>query len=211
MLPVAVIGPLLEAIRARTRAASVCFYRFELETGSAHLTGWTGREPDSGPAEIRGPVLVDHFRRQSPIVVHQAAWTDPRFAIFPETVHRRLEGLISIPLLHDGVTVGLLNIGRAEPRSLPAGDLAALFALSLPMGALLAAGTEYARLSQQLADRKLLDRAKGLLQARLAWTEEQAYLHLRRTSRRRRVKIREVAQEIVAARTNEHWEVRRAS
>lgn len=211
MLPIAVIGPLLEAIRKRTRAAGVYFYRFDLETGSAHLTGGAGPEPDSGPAEIRGSALIDHFRRQSPIVVHQAAWTDQRFAIFAETVHRRLEGLISIPLIHDKATVGLLNIGRAEPLSLPAGEVAALFALSLPMGALLAAGSEYDRLAQELSDRKLVDRAKGLLQTRLAWTEEQAYLHLRSTSRRRRVKIRDVAQEILAAGPTGPLEVSRAS
>lgn len=211
MLPIAVIGPLLEAIRTRTRAAGVYFYRFDPETGSAHLTGSAGAAPNSGPAEIRGPALNDHLRRKSPIVLHQAAWTDPRFAIFSETVHWRLEGLISIPLIHNDVTVGLLNIGRAEPASLPAGEVAALFGLSLPMGALLIAGSEYARLSEQLADRKLLDRAKGVLQARLAWTEEQAYLHLRRISRRRRVKIREVAQEVLATGTTESWEAHRAS
>ena len=57
--------------------------------------------------------------------------------------------------------------------------------------------TEVEALSRKLADRKLLDRAKGLLQASHQWTEEEAYLHLRRTSRQRRTPMRDVAREII--------------
>ena len=53
------------------------------------------------------------------------------------------------------------------------------------------------RLSRKLADRKLFDRAKGLLQAGNQWTEEQAYLHLRRTSQQRRTPMRDIAREII--------------
>ena len=52
-------------------------------------------------------------------------------------------------------------------------------------------------LSRKLADRKLFDRAKGLLQVSYQWTEEQAYLHLRRTSRQRRTPMRDIAREII--------------
>ena len=54
-----------------------------------------------------------------------------------------------------------------------------------------------ADLNRRLADRKLLERAKGLLQTRFRWTEEQAYLHLRNISRRRRTPMREIAQEVI--------------
>jgi AmiR/NasT family two-component response regulator len=65
------------------------------------------------------------------------------------------------------------------------------------VGALLEANANSARLAQRLADRKLYDRAKGLLQAIHAWTEEEAYQHLRRTSRRRRIAMREIALEVI--------------
>ena len=76
--------------------------------------------------------------------------------------------------------------------------------ISLPLGALLADSTarvklesEVEALSRKLADRKLLDRAKGLLQASFQWTEEEAYLHLRRTSRQRRTPMRDIAREVI--------------
>lgn len=196
MLQPAVVGPLLEAIQNRTGAAGVYFYQFDLQSGSAVLAGWAGA-PSPGTAEPIALAADGQLTRQSPIVLHRDAWRDPRFRDFPEIRERRLEGVVSIPLVHDGATVGLLNIGREEPASLPAAELATLFGLSLPMGALLVAGIEYSKVSEQLADRKILERAKGILQARLAWTEEQAYLHLRRTSRRRRIAMRVIAREVI--------------
>lgn len=194
MLQPAVVGPLLDGIRNRTGAAGVFFYRFDIPNGLAYLAGWSGAEPRSAATPIDADL---HLHRESPIVLHRAAFTDRRFAVFPEVASRRIEGVISVPLIHDEIPVGLLNIYRAEPVSVHAADLAAIVGLSLPMGALIAAGAEYARVSEQLADRKILERAKGILQASLAWTEEQAYLHLRRTSRRRRIAMRELAREVV--------------
>ncbi|HEX7960875.1 MAG TPA: ANTAR domain-containing protein, partial [Terriglobales bacterium] len=51
----------------------------------------------------------------------------------------------------------------------------------------------------QLETRKLVERAKGILQRRYELTEEQAYLRLRDESRRTRRPVRELAQVIVAA------------
>jgi hypothetical protein len=209
LLP-AVINPLLEAIRHRSGATGVYFYRFDRDTRNAHLVGWAGA-PCPGAIDPAGIPVAGHLDRESPIVLHHDAWRDPRFTDFPEIRGRRLEGVVSIPLIHDGAAVGILNIGRERAASTPAGDLAALLGLSLPMGALLAAGAEYAHIAGQLADRKILERAKGILQARLAWTEEQAYLHLRRASRNRRTAMRVIAREVVEGAQALPWEARRAS
>jgi hypothetical protein len=188
----------------------VYFYRFDIEHQTAFLEGWAGIQPAPIAGEVRGPAIIGSLQRDTPIVIHESAWADERFAAFSEIVDRRLEGVVSVPLLHDGATLGRLNIGRAKPASMPASDLAALLGLSLPMGALLAARNEFARLSQELADRKILDRAKGILQHRMAWTEEEAYTQLRRASRQRRTKIREIAREIIESGVPRHWEARRA-
>ena len=56
-----------------------------------------------------------------------------------------------------------------------------------------------ADMQDQLETRKLVERAKGILQRRYELTEEQAYLRLRDESRRTRRPVRELAQVIVAA------------
>ena len=50
---------------------------------------------------------------------------------------------------------------------------------------------------RQLADRKLVDRAKGVLMARSGLTEEQAYQKLRSMAMNRNLKLGEVAQRIL--------------
>jgi AmiR/NasT family two-component response regulator len=58
---------------------------------------------------------------------------------------------------------------------------------------------ELQKAAQLLADRKLLDRAKGLLQETLGWSEEEAYLHIRRLSRQHRTPMRQIARQVIQA------------
>ena len=57
--------------------------------------------------------------------------------------------------------------------------------------------SEVAKLTGQLEIRKLLARAKGILQRDLGLTEEQAYLKLQQESRRRRIPMKQVAEAVV--------------
>jgi signal transduction protein with GAF and PtsI domain len=145
-----------------------------------------------------------HSGRGAPIVLHENAWASPAFEAFPEFRAHRFEGVISIPLLDSRETTGLLNICRSRREGLKPREFSFLLSLSVPIAGLLAASQarlglaiEVEKLSQQLSDRKLLDRAKGLLQARFDWTEEQAYFCIRNLSRRKRIPMRDVAQEIL--------------
>ena len=72
------------------------------------------------------------------------------------------------------------------------------------VGSLAGAEIELARLetlnsglSQQLETRKLVERAKGILQRDLGLTEEQAYLSIQRQSRQKRRTMKEIAEAIV--------------
>jgi AmiR/NasT family two-component response regulator len=103
----------------------------------------------------------------------------------------------------------MANFCRTEGASFRARELAFLVGLSAPLAALLTASTlreELERTAQQLADRKLLDRAKGLLQESLGWTEEESYLQIRRLSRQQRTPMREIARQVIDA-GRQSWEV----
>jgi response regulator NasT len=58
---------------------------------------------------------------------------------------------------------------------------------------------ELARTKSALEDRKIIDRAKGLLMKLKGLTEEEAYVLLRSTAMREKKKIGEIAQSIVTA------------
>jgi uroporphyrinogen-III synthase len=53
------------------------------------------------------------------------------------------------------------------------------------------------QLSEELEARKIVERAKGILQRELQVSEEEAYLTLRRQSRKVRKTMKEVAQTII--------------
>lgn len=59
---------------------------------------------------------------------------------------------------------------------------------------------EVQRARQSLAERKLIDRAKGLLMDSLHLTEEQAFARLQRAARNRNARLPEVAREVIEQR-----------
>jgi hypothetical protein len=63
---------------------------------------------------------------------------------------------------------------------------------------------ELRTVASRLAGRKLVERAKGVLQIDQGFTEERAYEYLRRLSRQRRITLAELAEEVVRERGGRH-------
>ena len=136
------------------------------------------------------------------------AWEDPRFKVFAALEEDTFEALLSAPLVAEGRVVGVINIHHRAPRRHTAEEIAFITFLGQQIGGALerarlreqnARLREEARLiQQQLETRKLVERAKGILQKRLKLSEEDAYLRLRNESRRQRRSMRELAEIIIA-------------
>jgi GAF domain-containing protein len=201
------IHPLLELGIAQTSSQGAYLYRLDHDPDGLELIAWSGRavsDIENFDVELRRQAAGWHRENLTAVLLDRDAWTDWRFERFPEFLRNRFQATASIPLLDQGQMVGIVNICRAAASSWHPREAAFLRSLSLPLGALLAHTTarvklenEVEELSRKLADRKLLERAKGLLQASYQWTEEQAYLHIRLTSRQRRTPMRDIAQEII--------------
>ena len=58
---------------------------------------------------------------------------------------------------------------------------------------------ENSQLERRLAERKIIERAKGILQVQFTWTEEEAYYHIRRTSRQQRTPMVTIARRIIGS------------
>jgi len=135
------------------------------------------------------------------IAVPQNAWTDPRVKLFFNSpVEDRFEGFLAIPMASGGRLVGTINLIDRAGQAPDEGAVAFIATL----GALAGAEIERVRLAgenTQLADRlearKIVERAKGILQRNLNMSEEDAYLTLQRESRQRRKSMKEVAEAIV--------------
>lgn len=154
--------------------------RLKLRVGQG-ITGWV--------AEHREPVAVS-----------REAFKDPRFQRFNELPEDRYEAFLSVPLFSRGRLVGVMNLQHREPRVYSPRDIRLLSTV----GSLAGAEIELARLEtqnsdlyQQLETRKIVERAKGILQRDLGLTEEQAYLSIQRQSRQKRKTMKEIAEAIV--------------
>jgi GAF domain-containing protein len=200
------IVPLLEATLGQTHAQGVYVYRFDEGEVVARLAAWVGQSPGAPTLRLplHGKTAREHIARTSPIVMQEGAAEDWRFAALPEFQLNRFAGVASIPLRSGGEVVGIANVCRAGKAPWKPNELSFLLSISVPVAALLVAEEanrnlqkEVERLTLQLAGRKLVERAKGMLQARFEWSEEQAYLFLRRSSRQRRTPMRDLALEII--------------
>ena len=190
------LSPLLDLALLQAGALGAYVYSFDRVNVSTTLVASAGAPPAHPGRTLARHVAPLHWERTSALVLPSQAAADWRFAAFPELQAAPFDGVVSVPLLDSGETVGLANFSRKGKAPLSAAALSFLISLSLPLGTILIASSLRDRLhkaTQELADRKLLERAKGLLQARFQWTEEEAYLRIRRLSRRSRIAMREIA------------------
>ncbi|HTM38844.1 MAG TPA: GAF domain-containing protein [Terriglobales bacterium] len=154
--------------------------RLKLRVGEG-ITGWV--------AEHREPVAVS-----------REAYKDPRFQSLNELPEDRYEAFLSVPLFSRGRLVGVLNLQHRDPHTYTENEIHLLATIGSLAGAeieLARLETQNSELSQQLETRKVVERAKGILQRDLGLTEEQAYLSIQRQSRQKRKTMKEIADAIV--------------
>jgi uroporphyrinogen-III synthase len=167
-------------LRASKNPHSEAVDRLKLRLGQG-ITGWV--------AEHREPVAVS-----------ERAAHDPRFQFFHELPEDSYEAFLSVPLMCRGRVVGVINLQHRQPHVYRAREIRMLAAV----GFLVGSEIELARLeeanstlAEQLQTRKIVERAKGILQRDLQLNEEQAYLMLQRQSRQKRKPMKEIAEAII--------------
>jgi uroporphyrinogen-III synthase len=154
--------------------------RLKLRVGQG-ITGWV--------AEYRQPVAVGRH-----------AFEDPRFKTFNELPEDRYEAFLSVPVLSRGKLVGVINLQHRQPHEHSRREIQVISMIGFLVGAEIEMArleVENSQLSERLETRKILDRAKGILQRDLGITEEDAYLTIQRQSRQRRKTKKEIAEAIV--------------
>jgi signal transduction protein with GAF and PtsI domain len=137
---------------------------------------------------------------REPVAVAEHAAQDSRFQFFHELPEDSYEAFLSVPLMCRGRVVGVVNLQHRRPHTYRPREIRMISAI----GFLVGAEIEMARLeeanstlAEQLQTRKLVERAKGILQRDLRLNEEQAYLMLQRQSRQKRKPMKEIAEAII--------------
>jgi signal transduction protein with GAF and PtsI domain len=156
--------------------------RLRLRVGQG-ITGWTAQH-------------------HQPVSLSSDAYKDPRFKFFSELPEDCYEGFLSVPILCRGRIVGVINLQHRLPYFHTAQEIKLISTIGFLVGAELEMArleSQVSQLSERLESRKLIERAKGILQRELKMDEEAAYRVLQRQSRELRKPMRELAQAVVMA------------
>jgi signal transduction protein with GAF and PtsI domain len=154
--------------------------RLKLKVGQG-ITGWVAQH-------------------RQPVAVSRGAANDTRFQFFNELPEDRFEAFLSVPLLSRGRVVGVLNLQNRVPHAYSEREVTLISTVGFLVGAeieMACLEKEKLQLADQLEVRKIVERAKGILQRELKINEPQAYEVLQRQSQQRRKPMRDIAEAIV--------------
>jgi two-component system, response regulator PdtaR len=146
-------------------------------------------------------------QHKSVVALPQNASADKRFIRLPGLIEDTYDAFCSVPLISGGETIGVINIHHKESHDYSAEEISLISFIGEQMGGALARAKlqelnarlqeETLEMKRQLETRKLVERAKGILQFKFQLTEEEAYLRLRNESRRLRRPMRDLAEAII--------------
>ncbi len=137
---------------------------------------------------------------RQPVAVARNAFQDSRFQSFNELPEDRYEAFLSVPVLCRGRLVGVINVQHREAHIYDRNEIRLITTIGFLVGAEVEVArleSENSHLSEKLETRKVVERAKGILQRDLGLNEELAYLALQRQSRQRRKPMKEIAEAII--------------
>lgn len=154
--------------------------RLKLKLGQG-ITGW----------------VAEH---REPVAVARNASEDPRFKMFNDLPEDRFEAFLSVPIVSGGRLVGVINVQNRAPHHYSPREIS----LTATVGFMVGAEVDRARLesensalSARLEIRKIVERAKGILQREMKITEEEAYRAMQRESQQRRKSMKEIAEAVL--------------
>ena len=144
---------------------------------------------------------------KSVVALPAHASADARFKRFQSLVEDTYEAFLSVPLVSGGDVIGVINVHHRDAHRHTADEIALLTFVGEQMGGAISKSVlaeanarlleETLEMKRQLETRKVVERAKGILQQRYNLTEEDAYLRLRNESRRLRRPMKELAEAII--------------
>ena len=137
------------------------------------------------------------------------AGSDRRFKKFQALVEDTYDAFLSVPLVSSGDIIGVINVHHRKSHKHTPEEVGLLTFIGEQMGGAISKSVlseanarlleETQEMKRQLEARKLVERAKGILQSKYKLSEEEAYLRLRNESRRLRRPMKDLAEAIILA------------
>jgi uroporphyrinogen-III synthase len=154
--------------------------RIDVEVGQG-VTGWVAQH-------------------RQPVAIASHASDDPRFKAFKNIPEDDFEAMLCTPIVCAGRVIGVINLQHRLTYRHKAEEVRLLSTLGFLVGAEIERARlegENTQLQTRLETRKVVDRAKSVLQRDLLLSEDEAYLRMQTESRQRRKSMREIAEAVL--------------
>ena len=206
------LGEIVGLTAQVTECDACLVYLLELETGEIVLrASQVPHANDLGNLRMRMGEGVTGWvaEHKAVVALPSNASADARFKRFQVLIEDTYEAFLSVPLVSGGEVIGVINVHHREAYQHSPEEVALLTFVGEQMGGAISKSVleeqntrlreETLEMKRLLETRKLVERAKGLLQSRHSLTEEEAYLRLRNESRRLRRPMKDLAEAIILA------------
>lgn len=167
-------------LRASKNPHSDLVDRFGVQYGQG-ITGWVAQH-------------------REPVAISSNASNDPRFKAFKNLPEDHFEAMLCTPILCASKVVGVINLQHRLTYQHSMNEVRLLSMLGFLVGAEIERArleSENVELTGRLETRKVVDRAKGILQRDLSLSEDEAYRAMQTESRQRRKSMREIAEAVI--------------
>lgn len=134
------------------------------------------------------------------VVLNEKAYADERFKYFKELPEDKYEAFLSVPITDKDGTIGVVNLQHKSPYQFSDEQVATVQALVQIIASAFAKvllDRKVGTLSEKLAERKVVERAKGLLMKHDKISESAAFSQIRREAMRKRKSMREIAEAVI--------------
>jgi len=205
-----ILGEVL-GLAARATACDACLiYLFDRETNEMVLhASQVPHAADLGKLRIKVGEGVTGWvaEHRSAVALGENAFADPRFKHFQTLIEDTYEAFLSVPLVSAGDLIGVINVHHRQAHKHTREEMSLMKFIGEQLGVTISKSLlqrenarlmeETAEMKRELETRKMVERAKGLLQQKYGISEEDAYFRLRNQSRRLRRPMRELAEAII--------------
>jgi len=135
------LGRVLGLVVQITDCDACLVYLVEFASGDFVLrASQLPRMLDPGSIRIRTGEGITGWvaKTQSPVALHTRAYADPRFKIVPGIVEDTYEAFLSVPLVHKGKAIGVINVHHREPRHYSTAEITEICLIGEQMGSAIA-------------------------------------------------------------------------
>lgn len=139
-------------------------------------------------------------QHQKTVAIEKKAYLDERFKPFKELPEDKFESFLSVPILNETGTIGVLNIQNKEPYIFTKQQIKTIESLVKIIASAFAKTVwerKINKLETQLEERKVIEKAKGILMREKNISEQDAFAFMRKESMNKRKSMKEIADAII--------------